>query len=194
MERSFRSFFENHSSFTSKEAKCFGLSPSHIAYYIKIGEVERVTRGVYRSLKKESSIPVPWEDLVITAKSIPQGVICLLSALQIYELTDEFASEHWIAVPVTSWPAKRENTRIFRMRNLTLGKIRVQMGDEAILIFDRERTIIDCFRLISKEVALKALKKYLQGSEDFQPDFKKLNSYAKKLHFEIGPYIEAMTT
>ncbi len=194
MERPFTSLFENHSSFTSKEAKRFGISPSHIAYYIKIGEVERVSRGVYRSLKKESSIPTPWEGLVITAKSIPKGVICLISALQIYELTDEFASEHWIAVPFNTWPAKRDHTRITRMRNLTLGKTKMPMGDESIAIFDRERTIIDCFRLISKEVALKALKKYLQGADEYKPDFKKLNSYAKKLHFEIAPYIEAMTT
>lgn len=194
MDLSISSFFENHQSFTSKEAKRFGISPSQIAYYIKKGDVERVSRGVYRSLKVESSIPTPWEDLVITARSIPQGVICLISALQIYELTDEFAHEHWIAVPFTSWPAKREHTRIIRMRNLALGKIKLPMGKESVVIFDRERTIIDCFRLISKEVALKALKKYLQGSDNYKPDFKKLNTYAKKLRFEITPYIEAMTT
>jgi predicted transcriptional regulator of viral defense system len=194
MNQSLASFFANHASFTSKEAKRAGISPSQIAYYIKKGEIERVSRGVYRSLKVESSIPTPWEELVITANSIPQGVICLISALQIYELTDEFAHEHWVAVPFTSWPAKREHTRIIRMRNLTLGKTKMPMGDVNITIFDRERTIIDCFRLISKEVALKALKRYLKGAGEYKPDFKKLNTYAKKLHFEITPYIEAMTT
>jgi predicted transcriptional regulator of viral defense system len=194
MDRSISTFFNTYSSFTSIEAKRFGISPSLIAYYIKKGEVERVSRGVYRSLKKESLIPAQWEDLVATAKSIPQGVICLVSALQIYELTEEFAHEHWIAIPFTSWPAKREHTRIIRMRNLMLGKSKMPMGEDTISIFDRERTLIDCFRLLSKEVALKALKKYLQGSDQHKPDFKKLNSYSKKLRFKIAPYIEALTT
>jgi len=185
MKDSFQSFFEHHTSFTSKEAKCIGISTSLIAYYIKNREIERVSRGVYRSLKKESSLPTPWENLIITAKSIPHGVICLISALQIYELTDEFVHEYWIAVPFNTWPAKRDYTRITRMRNLTLGKTRIKMGEEFVTIFDRERTIIDCFRLISKEVALRALKKYLQGVGESKPDFKKLNAYAKKLRFDI---------
>jgi predicted transcriptional regulator of viral defense system len=86
------------SLFRASDARELGISPSLINYYIKKGVIERIDRGVYRSAGQELDVDFRYEDLVLISKSIPEGVICLISALTIYELTDEIAREHWIAV------------------------------------------------------------------------------------------------
>jgi predicted transcriptional regulator of viral defense system len=185
---------KKHSTFTAKQARACGVHPSLLAYYVKLGTLERVSRGVYRNPAVDSKIPTPWEDLVATVQSISEGVVCLISALNIYEMTDEFPRQHWIAVPTGHWPTRRKYTRIVRMSDTMLGKKRMKMGLTSIWIFDKERTVIDSFRLLPREVAIKALKHYLKETDDHKPNFKKLSRYSEKLRYDISPYVEALTT
>ncbi len=194
MIKELKKFLNSHPTFTAAQARKAGIHPSLISYYIKLGVVERISRGLYRNPTKESGVPAPWEDLVATVNSISDGVVCLISALNLYELTDEFANEHWIAVPKDNWPKRRLHTKIVRLNNISLGKTRFILGTKKIWIFDRERTIIDSFRLLPLEVAIKALKLYLKPNNEQKPDFQKLNRYSKELHFDISTYIQALTT
>jgi predicted transcriptional regulator of viral defense system len=131
--------------------------------------------------------------LALVASSISESVICLISALVIYDLTDQVMREIWLAVPHKSHPPKRPNTRIVRMRNIDLGRTSISLGEYRVQIFDRERCIIDAFRYLSKEIAIKALQRYFQGKAA-KPDPKKLGAYAKKLRVNITPYILSCTT
>ncbi|NMC64288.1 MAG: hypothetical protein GYA55_14080 [SAR324 cluster bacterium] len=179
-------------SFTSKDARAKGVHPSLLAYYAKAGYLERISRGVYRGLEKDRrELPLEWEDLIATAQSIPRGVICLISALAIYQLTDEIPRQFWIAVPQHSRPPKRPNARIIRMRDMKTGATRIKLGSATIKIFDPERSVIDAFRCLEKEIALKALRSYLEGKYQ-KPDIKKLLSYSKVLRTLISSYIEAL--
>jgi hypothetical protein len=55
--------------------------------------------------------------------------------------------------------------------------------------------VVDAFRYLDKEIAIKALKAYLQGRvKGYRPDLKKLDSYAKALRVNIAPYVEAFAT
>jgi len=55
------------------------------------------------------------------------------------------------------------------------------------------RCVIDAFRYLSKEIAIKALKKYFQSTH-FKPNPKKLGIYAKALRVNITLYILSYTT
>ena len=101
--------------------------------------------------------------------------------------------EIWLAVPHKSHPPKRPNTRIVRMRSIDLGRMQITLGEYRVQIFDRERCIVDAFRILSKEIAIKSLQKYFQSTA-IKPDPKKLGSYAKKLRVNITPYILSYTT
>lgn len=79
------------------------------------------------------------------------------------------------------------------MRNVDLEKTRIAIGEYKVQIFDRERCIIDAFRYLSKEIAIKALQRYFQ-SNTCKPEPKKLGAYAKKLRVNITPYILSYTT
>ena len=162
--------------------------------YCQKGLIERVSRGLYRVVDVSSGINFDFEDLVLTASSIPRGVVCLISALCYYKLTDQIMREYWIAVPNADKSPKRPHTRIIRMRNITLGQVVLKMGKCKIKIFDRERTVVDAFRYLSHEIAIKALQAYLKPSRNLKPTLVKLSAYAKALRINITPYIMALTT
>ena len=158
-----------------------------LVYFCSKGQIERFSRGLYKIKDPDFGSEFEWEDLTLTAISIPKGVICLISALCYYGLTDEIMREYWIAIPHASSAPVRENARIIRMRNLSLGKTSVKIGRHKLKIFDRERTIADSFRYLDKETALKALKTYLNA----KPNIPKLLRYTKKLRIDLLPYISA---
>jgi len=179
--------------FTSAEAEKQGIPRHALAYLVKKGTLERIYPGAYRFSQYEPKVEFQWENLALVAASIPDGVICLISALCYYDLTDQIMREVWIAVPHESYPPKRPNTRIIRMRNVKLGKIEIALGEYNVHIFDRERCVVDAFRYLSKEIAIKAIQRYFQNTQ-YKPDPKKLGSYAKALRVNITPYILSCTT
>ncbi|MBS0585171.1 MAG: type IV toxin-antitoxin system AbiEi family antitoxin domain-containing protein [Verrucomicrobia bacterium] len=179
--------------FSSAEGREAGIPPRMLAYFCQKGQIEKVSRGMYKIKDIDFQSAFEWEDLAITALSIPNGVICLISALCYYGLTDEIMREFWIAIPHATTSPSRENARIVRMRNISFGQTTVKIGSRKIKIFDRERTVVDSFRYLDKETALKALQAYLKANNDRKPDIDKLLKYAKKLRVDLTPYISAFT-
>ena len=179
--------------FTAEEAEGQGIPRHVLSYLVKKGALERIYPGAYRFSEYEPDVEFQWGNLALVAASIPDGVICLISALYYHDLTDQVMREIRIAIPHESYAPKRPNTRIVRMRNIDLGKISIALGEHYVQIFDRERCILDAFRYLSKEIAIKAIQRYFQ-STNYKPDPKKLGAYAKALRVNITPYILAYTT
>jgi predicted transcriptional regulator of viral defense system len=179
------------SVFTSEEGKQAGIPSRMLAYLCSRGQIERVNRGIYRIKETDFGEDFEWGDLALAAMSVPKGIICLISALCYYDLTDEIMREFWIAVPHSTTSPDRNNVRVVRMRNMTLGQIKIKIGHENLKIFDRERTIVDAFRYLDKEIALKALQAYLKTSKKNKPNMRKLLKYATKLKVDLTPYIMA---
>ena len=165
--------------FHASEARDIGIHPGLLSYYIKQGFIEKIGRGVYRNPSIEPDVDFKWEDLFITVKSVPNGVICLISALDIYNMTDEISRAHWIAIPHATTAPKRSNAKFIRTRDIELGRTEIKMGSEKMPIFDPERTIVDSFRYLDIEVAIKALKAGLKGQSGNKLNLRKLQIYAK---------------
>lgn len=178
--------------FYAKEARALGVHPSRLAYYVKIHLIERIGRGVYRGVESEMDLDFQWEELVLMANSVSSGVVCLISALTLYGLTEEIPRVYWIAIPHATTAPKRENVRFVRMRDMRTGVIDFTIGKEQIRIFNIERTIVDAFRYLSLEVGIKALK--LAVGSKHKIDLRKLRKYAKKFRINIDPYILSVTT
>lgn len=181
------------SSFTSEEARLHGVSSSTLAYYVKQNELIRIGHGVYRGTNALIGDDFRWEDLIEAMQRVKEGVICLTSALSLYHLTEEMPSQHWIAIRNETVHRAMPNTKVVRMRNLTLGKTTVNIGNIILAIFDRERTIVDAFRYLDRETALKALKIALAKKGTEKVDIEKIRRYAKKLRVKIEPFLIAMT-
>jgi hypothetical protein len=79
------------------------------------------------------------------------------------------------------------------MRDIDLGRTTVKLGSVTVPIFDRERTIIDAFRYLGVETAIKALKAGLKKKGAQKLNLERLQLYAKELRVDIQPYLLAVT-
>ncbi len=181
-------------SFTSQEAKASGVTSSTLAHYVKVGDLIRISRGTYRGKNAPSMEDFRWEDLTLTMGKIKNGVICLTTALAIYDLTEEIPRKHWIAIHNETRHRADSSTKIVRMRNIELGRTTIKINNTPLAIFDRERTIIDAFRFLSIETAIKALRKGLTLTGKEKIRMEKLHEYAKILRIKIDPYLLGATT
>lgn len=180
-------------SFTSKEARHCGVTAATLGYYVKQNKLKRIGHGVYRGIKAPISDDFRFEDLIEAVQRVKDGVVCLVSALSLYELTEEMPSQHWIAIRNDTIHRAIPPTKIVRMRNLELGRTTLKIGNIVVPIFDQERTIIDAFRYLGTETALKALKLALTKKGSEKIDIEKIRNYAKKLRVKIEPFLIAMT-
>jgi predicted transcriptional regulator of viral defense system len=129
---------------------------------VAAGKLERVARGVYslpgRALSEHRS-------LAEVSLRVPQGVVCLLSALRVHGIGTQAPFEVWLAIP-HHFPAPRMDRpalRIVRMSGPALTEgIEVRRIDGVeVPVFSPEKTVADCFKFRNKiglDVALEALR------------------------------------
>lgn len=180
-------------SFTAQEARDRGVSAKLLAYHIKQGHLVKLGRGIYRGLHAKEMDDFRWEDLAESLACVKNGVICLVSALALYELTDEIPRQHWIAISHATRHRANPSVKIVRMRNIDLGSTFIEISGIRMPIFDRERTIVDAFRYLSSEIAIKALRVAVtkRGREKIR--LEALRKYAKALRVKIEPYLLALS-
>lgn len=177
--------------FNSEEAGFVGVTPQTLAYYVKVGALQRIGPGRYCDPSVQILDQWKWEELFRIVKSVEQGVVCGLSALDVHGLTDEIVRQHCIAIPIDKFPPKIPNVRFIRTKYLDLGKISLQIDGQQLLIFDKERAVVDSFRLLSRETAIKALQNLAKQGDI---NFDKLNLYSKVLRVNIEDFLLMVST
>jgi len=130
------------------------------------GAVVELSRGVYQLGDVAGATSI---DFVAVCVRAPRGMICLNSALAHWDLSDEISSEVHLAVPQDShrpaidFPPTR--VHVFRSTTFDLGRLEVTLEDGSrFSITDRERSVVDAFRLrhlVGQDVAYEALRRYL---------------------------------
>ena len=171
---------------SSKDFRENGHPPGLLRYYEKKGILKRVGRGLYLNIKNPPHIDFKWEELVFAVLSIPNGVITGISALDIYNLTDEIPREHWIAVPHGTSLGSRPIVRIIHTRNYDIGLSSIKLGDVAVPIYEPERVLIDAFKLTDRETAIKALQEAFRAGKK-QMNINKLVELFKKTKNKYHP-------
>ena len=156
-------------SFTAQEARTKGLSWPALYELRDDGRLLELSRGVYR---KADAPPIAEIDLRAVYLRSPHGMICLVSALQHWQLTDDMPAAVDLAIPRPMHRPKidRPKTRVYVFDTDTFqaGREYVDLGaGEPIAISSVERTIVDCLRLrhdLGSDLAYRALREYLGRS------------------------------
>lgn len=126
------------------------------------GQLEKAGRGLYRLPGSQGS---EHESLITVAAKVPQGVLCLLTALHFHELTTHLPRQVWLAMPRGSHTPRigYPPLRMVQIAGETFAEgIEIVERDQVKLrVYSVARTIADCFKHRNKiglDVALEALK------------------------------------
>jgi predicted transcriptional regulator of viral defense system len=188
-------FRENHGILRTSEAKKLGINEPTLIQMCNEGLLVKESRGLYR-LADLPLLSNP--DFVQISILVPSSVICLISALNFYQITTQIPYKIYIALPRE---AKAPRFEYPPLDIIYLSKKPYSAGiEEHILdgvkvrIYSREKTIADCFKFRKKiglDISLEALKDYLrQPNRDIQA----ILYYASINRVEriIYPYLQAV--
>jgi len=178
----------------TKQAIAAGIHPRTLYQLRDSGEIEQVSRGVFRLAAVERSVD---PDLLAVAARVPRGVICLTSALAVHELTTQIPHAVDVALPPGRWTPRlnRPPIRVYRFSGESMREgVESRNADGiTIRIFNAEKTIADCFKFRNKiglDITLEALRMYRSRRRQ---DLPAVMRYAKidRVAAVIRPYIEA---
>jgi predicted transcriptional regulator of viral defense system len=189
-------FLENNGILRVSTAIKLGV-PLYVIYNLyKFGDLVKEGNGLYR-LKEMAPLGNP--DLVQVSLRVPKSVVCLISALYYYDLTTQIPHQVYIALPRDVKTPKIDYPPIrvfhFSEKSYLAGRDEQTIDGVKVKIYDREKTIADCFKFrekIGAEIAREALKDYFGQSH---PNIQLLIKYAKVNRVEnvMRPYLEALT-
>jgi len=172
-----------------------GVHRDTLRVMVERGDLEKLSRGLYRLIDS----PTPTHpDLAAVAVKVPQGVICLISALAYHELTTQIPHQVYLAIDRNSEPPRIDfpPVRTFRFSGsaFTEGVERHKVDSVTLRVYSREKTIADCFKFRNKiglDTCVEALRRYRE-SREFNPDA--LLSFASLCRVKqvMRPYIEAV--
>jgi len=179
----------------TKEIVALGISREYARKLASRGLIERVGRGYYRLPDAEVTEA---HSIAIVSKRSPNGVICLLSALRLHEVTTQSPFEAWIAIEKGARVPSQEgfSTRIVRLSgaSFSAGIETREIEGVQVRVYSLAKTIADCFKYRNKiglDVAIEALREGLRGKLASVDDIWK---YAKvcRVSNVIRPYLEAI--
>lgn len=172
-----------------------GVRPAALMALWRQGRLLRLKAGLYQlpeALADEHAA------VVQAALAVPRGVVCLLSALDVHGLTDANPERVFLALPQGSWAPRVAEPPVqivqYSRRLFPLGREEQIIGGHTILIFSREKTLCDCFRLpelVGLDLALSALRQYLRSPD---ADVSALLAMADQCRVlrRLRPYVEAI--
>lgn len=144
-----------------------GFHPDTIEALKQSEHIQKIAYGLY--CLKEYDFG-EHADFIFASYQAPRGVICLVSALSFYEVTQEVPREVDIAIPLRSRANKiiYPPTRIYTFSQKTweAGVEEYILSGQKVMIYNLPKTIADCFKFrnrIGVDVAREALANALKN-------------------------------
>lgn len=173
-----------------------GYDNRMIARLVEEGKLYKVKRGLFISADKNKGFS---NEMIIATKLVPNGFICLASAMKYYDISTYNPPEITIAVyrrdkkpRIPNYPPIK--VYYFSDKNFNFGVTNVEIEGHVIRISDLEKTICDVVRYRNKlglDIMQEAIKEYLRLKNR---NIDRLFKYANHLDIDsvIRPYLEAL--
>jgi len=180
----------------TREALSAGIHPRTLYALRDSGRLIQLARGLYRL---SDLSPVGDPDLALVAGRIPQGVVCLISALAIHGLTTQIPHEIHLAISRKArYPTLDEvPLAVYRFSrpSFSAGVTDHDIGGASVHVFDAEKSIADCFKYRNKiglDIFLEAISLYRRRRG---ASLQRVLEYARinRVGNLIRPYLEAST-
>lgn len=148
--------------FRPRDLKAIGIGYPQLQQLVCSGIVEKIDTGLYRLASAE--ITEHYTKAAASAR-VPEGIICLLSALSYHEIGTQLPCDVWIAI---AHKARTPRVGVLPIRFVRFSGHYLTEGVDSVLlegvptrITTPARTVVDCFRfrrLVGRDVALEAIK------------------------------------
>lgn len=145
-----------------RDLDAHGIPRIYLGRLAKAGKLTRISRGLYALPEADVT---EHQTLIEASKKLPNGVICLLSALRFHDLTTASPYEVWMAIGEKDWKPRftYPPVRVFRFSEVTLSTgVNEHIVDNcSIKVFSEAKTVADCFKYRNKvglDLALEALR------------------------------------
>lgn len=178
-----------------RDAMEHGIHPEVLRRLAADGRLVRAARGVYalpsRNLTEHT-------DLAHAALRVPDGVVCLLSALNYHGIGTQMPYEVWMMIDRRAHRPSVDHPPMRFVRasgpTLTEGIEAVTIEGQKVKIFNPAKTVVDCFRYrrhVGIDVAIEALREALRDRR-CTPDAIARYAALCGVGSVVRPYLEAM--
>lgn len=191
-----RQIFHAHGgTMRTGEALDAGIHPRTLYAMRDSGELEVVSRGVYRLADLP---PLSEPDLAAASLRVPKGVVCLISALAFHDLTTQVPHAVHLAVPRNTKTPRLKYPPIevyrFAEEAYHAGIETHSIDDVEIRVYSAEKTLADCFKYRNKiglGIATEALQNYRRRKG---ARLQQVLEYARVCRVEnvMRPYLQAI--
>ncbi len=182
---------------TTRDATEAGIHRQMLTRLVREGALERIARGQYRLPHREVT---EHHGLAVAAAAVPNGVICLLSALGFHGVGTQLPPEVWMAIdrrarrPTLTHPPL--HVVRFGGRALTSGIESHPIEGRPVRVYGVAKTVADCFKYRNKiglDVALEALREAWRARRVTMDE---LDRHAKTCRVErvLRPYLQALVS
>lgn len=180
---------------TAADVAAAGIHSQYLTRLVAAGILERIARGQYR----DTGQPITeHHGLVVAARAVPRGVICLVSALAFHGIGTQLPAEVWIAIERRARQPSVQNPplRVVRMSGaaFTEGIETHEIEGEPIRVYSVAKTLADLFKHRNKvglDVAIEALR---EAWRDRKFTMEALDRAAQicRVSGVIRPYVETV--
>lgn len=178
-----------------RDLDSYGIPREYLSRLCERGLLQRVGRGLYVLADAEVT---EYQTLAEASKRVPQGVLCLLSALQFHGLTTQAPFEVWMALEQRAWQplVDRPRMRFVRFSGPAFESGVEEHRIEGVLVkvYCPAKTVADCFKYRNKiglDIAMEALRDCRSQRKCTNDE---LWQYAKvcRVAKVMKPYLEAI--
>jgi predicted transcriptional regulator of viral defense system len=178
-----------------RDLAVYGLRPIYLWRLCRQGEVIRVGRGLYVPVDFDFE---PAHTVAEAAKRVPRGVVCLLTALRLHDLTTQNPHAVWLTIPHGAATPKLDYPPIEIVRAsgqaLVVGIEERVIEGITVRLYNPAKTVADCFKYRNKtglDVAIEALRDCLAQR---RANLDEIWRYAEicRVARVIRPYVEAI--
>jgi predicted transcriptional regulator of viral defense system len=172
-----------------------GYTRFQIPALLRRGELTRMSRGLYYWTNAPLSAH---STIASVGKLVPNGIICLLTALRFHEIGTQNPGSVWVALPSNYKTPKLSNISIsavhFGTKFSKIGVAVVAIDGVSVKITNPARTVVDCFRFRNKiglDIAIEALEEGVRKRAFTSDELIKMAQQCR-IYSVMKPYMETI--
>lgn len=179
----------------SRDLDAHRIPREYLVRLVRQGRLERRSRGLY---VLPSAGRTEHHALVQVAVRIPDGVVCLLSALAFHGITDQQPPAVWLALPRNTRRPKLEYPPLrvcsYSEPAFSAGVQTHAIEGRAVKVYSAAKTIADCFKYRNKiglDVTLEALRTAWRQKKVSMDDIENYAAVCRVSRI-MRPYLEVL--